>query len=97
MGKMYVGNLSWQATDDDLKKFFNPYGTVKSASIVKDKTSGSEGRSRGFAFVEMETDAETNAAIENLNGKEFMGRTLKVNAAIERKKDSGDSRSHREY
>jgi len=74
--KIYVGNLSFSTTADDLQEAFSNYGTVTSAQVVSDRDTG---RSRGFGFVEMAEGAE--AAIDNLNGKEFGGRTLAVNEA----------------
>ena len=76
--KMYVGNLSYDATDSDLRKLFEAHGTVSDVFIVKDRESG---RPRGFAFVSMETPEEMNAAIEGLNGEEFAGRALTINEA----------------
>lgn len=75
---IYVGNLSYQVTEDDLKGVFAEYGTVKQVQLPKDRETG---RLRGFAFVEMGTDAEETAAIEALDGAEWMGRDLKVNKA----------------
>ena len=74
--KLYVGNLSFQTTSDDLLQLFGQYGSVTSAQIVTDRDTG---RSRGFAFVEMGSGAEQ--AIEATNGVEFMGRNLTVNEA----------------
>ena len=76
--KLYVGNLSYDMTEDALKDTFSQAGTVGSAIIIKDKISG---RSKGFGFVEMSTDEEAQKAIEMLNGKEFDGRALTVNEA----------------
>ena len=73
--KIYVGNLSYRCSDEELRDLFTQYGTVVSASVVMDRDTG---RSRGFGFVEMDND--TNA-IESLNGKEHSGRTLNVNEA----------------
>jgi RNA recognition motif-containing protein len=75
---IYVGNLSFNAGDDDLKEAFAAYGSVESASIIKDKFSG---RSRGFGFVEMPERDEALKAIEGLNGSDLKGRSLKVNEA----------------
>jgi RNA recognition motif-containing protein len=74
--KLYVGNLSFSTTADDLREAFGEHGTVVSAQIVSDRDTG---RSRGFAFVEMSSGAEE--AIESLNGTDFQGRTLTVNEA----------------
>ena len=79
---IYVGNLSFDATQDDLNDVFAEYGTVKSIHLPTDRETG---RKRGFAFVEMETEAEETAAIEALDGAEWMGRNLKVNKARPRK------------
>ena len=76
--KMYVGNLPYDATDSDLRELFEAHGTVTDVFIVKDRESG---RARGFAFVSMETVEEMNAAIEGLNGEEFLGRALSINEA----------------
>ena len=79
---VYVGNLSFDATQDDLNQVFAEYGTVKSTHLPTDRETG---RKRGFAFVEMETEAEETAAIEALDGAEWMGRNLKVNKAKPRR------------
>ena len=76
--KMYVGNLSYDATDTDIRELFEAHGTVSDVFIVKDRESG---RPRGFAFVSMETVEEMNAAVEGLNGEEFLGRALTINEA----------------
>src|SRR5499427_2148918 len=76
--KLYVGNLSFQTTSDELRDHFAQAGSVESASVVEDRMTG---RSRGFGFVEMATPEEATAAIEQLNGKEFGGRNLTVNEA----------------
>jgi RNA recognition motif-containing protein len=75
---IYVGNIAWGMTEDDLEAIFAEYGSVTSANIIADKYSG---RSRGFGFVEMEDDAAAEAAIEALNETEQSGRALKVNQA----------------
>ncbi|MBX4189843.1 RNA-binding protein [Candidatus Parcubacteria bacterium] len=76
--KLYVGNLSFDTTDEELRETFSKAGNVESASVLKDKMTG---RSRGFGFVEMSSDEEAAAAIEMFNGKELGGRTLTVNEA----------------
>ena len=76
--KLYVGNLPFQTTSDELKDHFAQSGSVESASVVEDRMTG---RSRGFGFVEMATPEEAAAAIEQLNGKDFGGRNLTVNEA----------------
>lgn len=75
---IYVGSLSYEVTEEDLKQAFEGFGQVVSANIIKDKYSG---ESRGFGFVEMSDKAEAESAIEGLNGKELKGRTLSVNEA----------------
>jgi RNA recognition motif-containing protein len=75
---IYVGNLSYEVTQDDLTKTFTEYGTVKRVQLPTDRETG---RLRGFAFIEMETETEESAAIEALDGAEWMGRDLKVNKA----------------
>lgn len=75
---IYVGNLSFEATQADLKQIFEEYGTVNRVQLPTDRETG---RPRGFGFVEMGTDAEEAAAIEALDGAEWMGRDLKVNKA----------------
>jgi RNA recognition motif-containing protein len=84
--KLYVGNLAFQTTSEDLQELFAQAGTVASASVVEDRETG---RSRGFAFVEMSTQEEANAAIDQFNGKEVAGRALKVNEAKPRENRSG--------
>jgi RNA recognition motif-containing protein len=76
--KLYVGNLSFNTSTQDLETMFGESGTVQSASIIEDRDTG---RSRGFAFVEMSSAEEATAAIAALNGKEVDGRSLKVNEA----------------
>lgn len=75
---IYVGNLSFNATEEELKSAFSAFGTVSSASIIKDKFSG---ESRGFGFVEMPNQAEAQAAIDRLNGQDLGGRAMNVNEA----------------
>src|ERR687898_634694 len=76
--KLYVGNLSFRTTSDELRDLFSQAGEVESASVIEDRETG---RSRGFAFVEMATPEEAAAAIEAFNGKDFGGRNLTVNEA----------------
>src|SRR5437588_5523115 len=76
--KLYVGNLSYGVTDSALEQIFAAHGTVQSAQVIMDRDTG---RSKGFGFVEMGTDAEAQAAIAALNGKEIEGRSLTVNEA----------------
>ena len=75
---IYVGNLSYEVTEEDLRLAFEPFGQVESATIIKDKYSG---ESKGFGFVEMPAKAEAQSAIDGLTGKELKGRALNVNEA----------------
>jgi RNA recognition motif-containing protein len=84
--KLYVGNLAFQTTSQELQELFTQAGTVESASVVEDRDTG---RSRGFAFVEMSTQEEATSAIEQFNGKEVGGRALKVNEAKPRENRGG--------
>jgi cold-inducible RNA-binding protein len=86
--KLYVGGLSFDTTDDGLRTFFEQAGTVESASVITDRYSG---RSRGFGFVEMATNAEGHKAIEELNGKMLDGRTLTVDEARPQSREGGRS------
>jgi RNA recognition motif-containing protein len=87
MKKLYVGNLPWNTTEDDLRELFAPMGETQSAILITDRETG---RSRGFGFVELENDA-ADQAISQLNGTEYGGRQLKVNEAKERepRRDGG--------
>ena len=76
--RLYVGNLNFRVTSDDLREYFSQAGEVESASVVEDRETG---RSRGFGFVEMATSEGAQAAIEQFHGKEFQGRALTVNEA----------------
>jgi len=76
--KLFVGSLPWAVNDDSLKAAFTPFGNVVSAKVVTDRRTG---RSKGFGFVEMESDSEASAAIEALNGSELNGRNIVVNEA----------------
>lgn len=84
--KLYVGNLSFQTTSQDLQDLFGQVGTVESAQIIEDRDTG---QSKGFAFVEMSSDSEAASAIDQFNGKEVGGRMLKVNEARPRENRSG--------
>lgn len=83
---VYIGNLSYDVTEDDLKSVFAEYGTVRRVQIPTDRETG---RPRGFAFVEMDNDSEEESAIEALDGAEWMGRDLKVNKAKPRENRGG--------
>ncbi len=83
---LYVGNLSWNMTEDDLRNLFEQYGTVSSIKIVKDRETG---RSKGFGFVEMENDGEAQNALSSLYDKEILGRKIVINEAQERPAKSG--------
>ena len=87
--KLYVGNLAFQTTSQDLEQLFGQAGTVQSASVMEDRETG---RSRGFAFVEMSSQEEATSAIEQFNGKEVSGRALKVNEAKPRENRGGGGR-----
>ncbi|MGC9468879.1 MAG: RNA recognition motif domain-containing protein [Anaerolineae bacterium] len=84
--RIYVGNLSYEATDEELRELFGPYGEVAEATVITDRETG---RSRGFGFVEMPDVEEARAAIEALDEKDHMGRTLRVNEAQTRQQDRG--------
>ncbi|MFA4986048.1 MAG: RNA-binding protein [Candidatus Brocadiia bacterium] len=76
---IYVGNLSFKASEEDLRKEFSAFGEVKSVVIIRDRETG---RSRGFGFVEMSTRDQGDAAIKELNGKQLLGRALRINEAL---------------
>ena len=81
MKKIYVGNLPWSTTEDQLREFFGGFGSVESVAIITDRDTG---RSRGFAFVEME-DADADKAIAEGNGRQMDGRALRINEAQDRR------------
>lgn len=87
--KLYVGNLAFQTSSEDLQQLFSQAGTVESASVIEDRDTG---RSRGFGFVEMSTKEEGAAAIQQFNGQELGGRALNVNEAKPRE-DRGGNRN----
>lgn len=91
---IYVGNLSYQVTQEDLQQVFAEYGTVKNVTLPTDRETG---RMRGFAFVEMTADAEETAAIEALDGAEWMGRDLKVSKAKPRENNGGGGNRRSSY
>jgi RNA recognition motif-containing protein len=84
--KLYVGNLSYDVTSQDLERMFAAYGTVQSAQVISDKFSG---QSKGFGFVEMGSDQEAQAAIQAMNGQQHEGRALTVNEAKPREDRGG--------
>ena len=84
--KLYVGNLGYDVSSSDLEQMFSPHGAVESAQVIEDRATG---RSKGFGFVEMGSDAEAQAAIGALNGQDHGGRALTVNEAKPREPRSG--------
>ena len=90
---IYVGNLSYRATEEDLKSVFAEYGEVKRVVLPTDRDTG---RLRGFAFVDMNEDAQEDAAITELDGAEWMGRQLRVNKAKPREEERRSSWTKRE-
>lgn len=102
MYKIFVGNLSYSATEDSIRSLFAPYGGVESVNIIRDRDTG---QSRGFGFVEMNNADVGRKAVGALNGKEFEGRTLNVNEARPRedrgfggdRRESGSQRRYNRY
>src|SRR6202047_3844721 len=84
--KLYVGNLTYNVNESDLEALFTPFGTVQSAQIIVDRDTN---RSKGFGFVEMDTDAQAQAAIQGLNARDYDGRNLTVNEAKPREPRPG--------
>ena len=84
--KLYVGNLSFQSTEDDVRNAFAAHGTVQSVAMIMDRETG---RPRGFAFVEMSNDSEAQAAVKAMDGRDLGGRNLKVNIAKPREAGGG--------
>jgi len=84
--KLYVGNLTYKVNDSDLEELFAQFGTVQSAQVIQDRDTG---RSKGFGFVEMDSEAQAQAAIEGLHDREFDGRRLTVNEAKPREDRGG--------
>ena len=84
--KLYIGNLSYDVSSSDLEALLSPHGTIQSAEVIMDRSTG---QSKGFGFVEMNSDTEAQAAIAALDGKEHGGRALKVNEAKPREPRSG--------
>ncbi|MDJ0590584.1 MAG: RNA-binding protein [Pleurocapsa sp. MO_226.B13] len=89
---IYVGNLNYEVTQEDLNEVFGEYGTVKRVYLPTDRETG---RKRGFGFVEMETDEQETEAISTLDGAEWMGRTIRVNKARPRESSSSDGGTRR--
>jgi RNA recognition motif-containing protein len=83
---IYVGNLSYEVTEEDLQRTFEGFGRIESVKIIKDNYSG---KSKGFGFVEMPNNTDAQSAINSLNDKDFKGRTLKVNTARPRTENRG--------
>lgn len=83
---IYVGNLAYEVTDEDLNEAFSPFGEVTSARVIRDRFTD---RSRGFGFVEMSNDTEAQTAIDDMNGKEIKGRAVTVNQARPREDRGG--------
>jgi len=99
MIRLYVGNLNYRTTEDQLREFFSAHGEVASVAVISDRETG---RSRGFGFVEFSNDDEGRAAIEALDGKELDSRTLKINEARPRSEQGfggggGGGRSQRRW
>ena len=90
--KLYVGNLSFRVTSEDLQEYFAAAGAVESANVVFDRETG---RSRGFGFVEMASESDANAAIAQFNGQEYDGRNMVVNEARPREEGAGGGRGGR--
>ncbi len=84
--KLYVGNLSYEVGSSDLEKLFSPHGTVESAQVIEDRSTG---QSKGFGFVEMSSESEAQAAMSALDGQDQGGRALKVNEAKPRESRGG--------
>lgn len=86
---IYTGNLSYNVSEQDLREAFEAFGKVTSATVIMDRATG---QSKGFGFVEMANNSEADAAIKALNGRDFKGRTMKVNQAEARKQGEGAPR-----
>jgi RNA recognition motif-containing protein len=89
--KLYLGNLSFDVTENDLRDILSPHGPVNEINVIMDKMTG---RPRGFAFATMNTEEGANAAIQALNGKDWNGRALTVNEARPREESAGSSRGY---
>lgn len=81
MNKIYVGNLSWDITEDELTDFFITFGSIKSVKLISDRETG---RLKGFGFIEFDEAGSAQTAVDNANGKELLGRAMKVSIAKER-------------
>ena len=92
--KVYVGNMNYSTAENNLRDLFTQYGIVQSVNIIVDRYTG---KAKGFGFVEMETEEEARAAIEALNGFEFMGRQLRVNEAEDKPRRDGFRPPRRDY
>ncbi len=92
--KLYVGNLSFSSTEDELRDLFEQHGKVSSVNVITDRETG---RSRGFGFIEMDEDSAANAAMEALDGRDFGGRNLRVNEAQERDRGGGGGGGRSRY
>jgi RNA recognition motif-containing protein len=88
MTKLYVGNLPFTATEDSVRNLFAPHGTVETLALINDRETG---RPRGFGFVEM-SSADASRAMQALNGKDFDGRSLKINKAQDKPRSGGNAR-----
>ncbi len=84
--KLFVGGLSWNTTDDGLRRAFEPFGDVREATVIRDRDSG---RSRGFGFVTFVSRQEAQKALDELNGASLDGRQIRVNEAIDRRREEG--------
>jgi len=91
--KLYVGNLSFDSTEADLRDLFGQYGTVESVAVITDRETG---RARGFGFVEMSQSSEAQDAIRALDGNDFAGRNIKVNEAQDRRGGGGGGGGRRD-
>lgn len=85
--KLFVGGLSWNTTDDGLRRTFDPFGEVREATVVRDRDSG---RSRGFGFVTFVSRQEAQKALDTLDGSSLDGRQIRVNEAVDRRREEGE-------